>query len=462
MKTETWKTAEVAFLATLMVIIGVFALSVWKVSAFNHVQHYETISGAELFSSENSQPQGVSVKIIPRSSTWTKLFDIRHEGLTEHNYRAYIYDFNVSNNTRDEVSNFSYKLTFDRDVFLLSAWNGAVEVHQKIAGGEIVEIIPDLREFVSGDYSLRTVTFDGETLIYMKAGESVVYIPSSSRNAMEVPIRPHEGTMPGFIMYTEIGKSIEGSSLELEYTFHKPLNREPLFWVAVSGLSVWFVALVIFVITSAQIKKYKERYDRDNKIINESIETFTGFIDAKDSYTNGHSKRVAVYTRQIAAELGYEGEELDHIYYIALLHDCGKIGVPDKILGKPHRLNDEEYEIIKRHTICGSEILSSFKSLASAGEGALYHHERYDGNGYPNGTAGEDIPFIARIICVADAFDAMNTNRVYRNKLTKESIMNEIEKNKGQQFDPEIADVMLRLLRENKIDMDIVREQVAE
>ena len=169
-----------------------------------------------------------------------------------------------------------------------------------------------------------------------------------------------------------------------------------------------------------------------------------------------------MYTRQIAAELGYEGEELDHIYYIALLHDCGKIGVPDKILGKPHRLDDEEYEIIKRHTICGSEIFSSFKSLASAGEGALYHHERYDGNGYPNGTAGEDIPFIARIICVADAFDAMNTNRVYREKLTKESIMNEIEKNKGQQFDPEIADVMLRLLRENKINMDIVREQVAE
>ena len=95
MKTETWKTAEVAFLATLMVIIGVFALSVWKVSAFNHVRHYETISGAELFSSENSQPQGVSVKIIPRSSTWTKLFDIRHEGLTEHNDRAYIYDFNI-------------------------------------------------------------------------------------------------------------------------------------------------------------------------------------------------------------------------------------------------------------------------------------------------------------------------------------------------------------------------------
>ncbi len=186
-------------------------------------------------------------------------------------------------------------------------------------------------------------------------------------------------------------------------------------------------------------------------IINESIETFTGFIDAKDPYTNGHSKRVAVYTRCIADEMGYAGEELDRIYYIALLHDCGKIGVPDSILTKPGRLTDEEFEVIKSHTVRGGEILSHFRSLENAGEGALYHHERYDGKGYPEGRAGEDIPLIARMICVADSFDAMNTNRVYRNKLSKERIIEEIETNKGRQFDPQIADVFLRLLRENRL-----------
>lgn len=172
------------------------------------------------------------------------------------------------------------------------------------------------------------------------------------------------------------------------------------------------------------------------------------------SYTNGHSIRVAKYTRIIAEKLGYKGEELERIYYVALLHDCGKIGVPDNILGKPDRLTDEEFEIIKSHTVRGGEIMSHFKSLENAGEGALYHHERYDGRGYPEGKAGEDIPYIARIICVADSYDAMNTNRVYRKKLSMEHILEEIEKCKGKQFDPRIADVMISLIKNDELNAD--------
>ena len=149
--------------------------------------------------------------------------------------------------------------------------------------------------------------------------------------------------------------------------------------------------------------------------------------------------------------MGYSGEELDRIYYIALLHDCGKMGVPDNILNKPDKLTDEEFEEIKSHTERGGEILRRFKSLENAGAGALYHHERYDGKGYPEGKAGEDIPLIARMICVADSFDAMNSNRVYRKKLSPETIREEIEKNKGKQFDPKIADIFLKILKEGKI-----------
>ena len=149
--------------------------------------------------------------------------------------------------------------------------------------------------------------------------------------------------------------------------------------------------------------------------------------------------------------MGYSGDELDRIFYIALLHDCGKIGVPDSILQKPDKLDRDEFEIIKSHTVRGGEILSNFKSLKDAGEGALYHHERYDGGGYPEGRVGEEIPLIARMICVADSFDAMNSNRVYRKKLTPEKIMEEIEINKGKQFDPRIADIFLRLIKEGKI-----------
>ena len=326
-----------------------------------------------------------------------------------------------------------------------------MEIHQNTPEGEIKDTVTDLREFDPAEHSLRCVVFDGESLIQMRAGDYLIYIPSSSMNAMEVPIEPNEATTPGIILYTAIGEDISDSTLELDYTFHRLLTSEPLFWVSMIGLLIWLIALIILAITSAQIKKYQERHQRDNEIINESIETFTGFIDAKDPYTNGHSKRVAIYTRQIAKEMGYDGEELDRIYYIALLHDCGKIGVPDNILRKPGRLTDEEFAIMKSHTVHGGEILSSFKSLKNAGEGALYHHERYDGHGYPEGRAGEDIPLIARIICVADSFDAMNSNRVYRNKLTKEKIISEIETNKGLQFDPDIAGIMLRLIKAGKI-----------
>ena len=281
----------------------------------------------------------------------------------------------------------------------------------------------------------------------MKPGDYLIYYPSTSENAIEMPINPHEGSVPGFILYTEIGTDINDSTLELEYKFHRLLTTEPLFWISSGFMGIWLIALIIFIITSIKIRKYRQRHECDNEIINESIETFTGFIDAKDPYTNGHSKRVAKYTRLIAEQMGYEGEELDRIYYVALLHDCGKIGVPDNILCKPGKLTDEEFQIIKSHTVRGGEILDHFKSLEDVNEGALYHHERYDGKGYPKGLAGEEIPLIARIICVADSFDAMNSNRVYRKKLTKEYIINEIESNKGRQFDPAIADVMLKLLR---------------
>ena len=446
------KKALVLFLISLSLVMICFVLSIVRVAAYNRLKHEETFSGEKLFSSaESEERDGVYVTASVRDSTWTKLFDLNHEGYAEHDYQAHTYDFTVTNSTGDEVSEYLFKLTFSKRVFLSSAWNGALEIHQHVGEGENVDTVADLREFIVGEHHLQTLTVDGETLVDMAPGDYIIYHPSETMNAMEMPIRPGEGTTPGIIMYVAIGESIEDSTLELSYTFHKLLTGEPLFWISMAGLALWLIALVNFIITSVQIKKYRERHERDNTIINESIETFTGFIDAKDPYTNGHSKRVAIYTRQLAEELGFEGEELDRIYYIALLHDCGKIGVPDSILGKPGRLTDEEFEVIKSHTVRGGEILSSFKSLENAGEGALYHHERYDGKGYPEGRSGEDIPLIARMICVADSFDAMNTNRVYRKKLTKEDIINEIEKNKGLQFDPQIADVMLRLLRDNVI-----------
>lgn len=454
MKTSKGKRALILFIISLVVIVLIFVSALIRTNVYNTTNHEVVFAGEKLFSTENKS-DGVTVSAVARGSTWGKIFDFNNEGITENNYQAYTYDFTVSNNTKDEVKKFSFKLTFSHEAFLAQAWNGSLEIHQHVGGGERVATIPDLRDYNPDDYSLLDIVkVDGEPFIVMQEGDYLVYIPSVTANALEMPIEPNEGTTPGIIMYVAIGESIEESSLELNYTFNRLLRTDVLFWISVVGIIIWVIALIIFGITSAQIKKYNVRHERDNKIINESIETFTGFIDAKDPYTNGHSKRVATYTKMIAKEMGYDGEQLDNIYYIALLHDCGKMGVPDSILGKPGKLTEEEFEIIKSHTVRGGEILSSFKSLKNAGEGALYHHERYDGKGYPKGLAGEEIPLIARMICVADSFDAMNSNRVYRKKLTGEYIINELEINKGAQFDPKIADIMLKLIKNGKVSVD--------
>ena len=453
MKNKAARKYTVVFAVTLLVICAVFLVNVVQTDTYNNTVHKITSSGPALFSA-NVKKGEVSVSAEARGSTWTKVFDLNNEGLQDHNYQAFTYDFSILNNSGDEVYSFAFRLTFGKRIFLLSGWNGSVEIHQLRDGGEKVSAIPDLRDYNPADYDLETVVFDGETLIDMQKGDYFNYIPSSSESAREMPIRAHEATIPGFILYTEIGTDISDATLEMEYKYHKFITTGLLFWISAGALAAWLVALLIYTVTSAKIRKYRQRHERDNEIINESIETFTGFIDAKDPYTNGHSKRVAKYTRFIAEKMGYEGEELDRIYYVALLHDCGKIGVPDNILGKPGRLTDEEFEVIKSHTVRGGEILHHFKSLEDVDEGALYHHERYDGKGYPKGLAGEDIPLIARIICVADAFDAMNSNRVYRNRLTKENIINEIEVNKGRQFDPKIADIMLKLLRDPDNPLD--------
>ena len=173
-------------------------------------------------------------------------------------------------------------------------------------------------------------------------------------------------------------------------------------------------------------------------------------IDAKDKYTNGHSSRVAEYSREIAAKYGYSEKEQDEIYIIGLLHDVGKIGIPDAIINKKDKLTDEEYDVIKKHPVIGTQILETIKEMPNLSNGARWHHERYDGKGYPDGLAGEDIPEVARIIAVADAYDAMTSHRSYRDTLPQNEVRAEIERCKGAQFDPKFADIMISIIDEDK------------
>lgn len=200
----------------------------------------------------------------------------------------------------------------------------------------------------------------------------------------------------------------------------------------------------------AQTHLLEERANKIEKLSLQSMIAFSAAIDAKDAYTNGHSTRVAQYSKMIAEKYGKDEEQQKNIYFIALLHDVGKIGIPDQIINKPTKLSDEEYAIIKGHPAIGYNILKNIEELPAIAIGARFHHERYDGKGYPLGMAGQDIPEIARIIAVADAYDAMTSNRSYRELMPQEKVKEEIRKGKGTQFDPVFADIMLALIEADK------------
>lgn len=179
------------------------------------------------------------------------------------------------------------------------------------------------------------------------------------------------------------------------------------------------------------------------------VQALAASVDAKDRYTHGHSSRVAQYATEIARRAGYSEQELDAIYMMGLLHDVGKIGIQDAIINKNGRLTDEEFAQIKTHPAVGAQILEKITDLPELKLGARWHHERYDGRGYPDGLAGDSIPEVARIIAVADTYDAMTSNRSYRTQMPQADVRAEIERCSGSQFDPRFAAIMLEMIDED-------------
>jgi HD-GYP domain-containing protein (c-di-GMP phosphodiesterase class II) len=175
------------------------------------------------------------------------------------------------------------------------------------------------------------------------------------------------------------------------------------------------------------------------------LHALTRSIDAKDAYTRGHSQRVAELSRDLARRIGLADELCERVYLSGLLHDVGKIGVPEAVLTKPGRLTDEEFAAIKKHPAIGAQILGNIRQLQDIIPGVLFHHERWDGHGYPHLISGENIPLMGRIICVADSFDAMSSTRTYRPALPLETVLAEITRCAGAQFDPALAKVFVSL-----------------
>ncbi len=326
---------------------------------------------------------------------------------------------------------YSYScILYNRSGANISNWSGLIDVPP---GTQVMSMV-DVDATVEGDLLIIAPEYYN---VNFADGES---IPFGFTISTKEKYYPKEIRFRGF-----------GTTLE-----HANFYRN----ILIAAFAVWGIAFIGFFVTRFNFRNYRQKQQNDVRIILQSMNTFISFIDAKDPYTRGHSRRVAMYAAEIAKRMHLSEDEVQNIYYAGLLHDAGQISVPDAVLNKPGKLTDEERRQIQDHTVAGGKMLKQLSSLRGIRETALYHHERYDGNGYPEGIRGEAIPLYARIVGVADSYDAMSSNRVYRRHLNKDEIIEEIQRGAGTQFDPEIVVYMVDMINDGYVN--VVKMETAD
>jgi putative nucleotidyltransferase with HDIG domain len=222
------------------------------------------------------------------------------------------------------------------------------------------------------------------------------------------------------------------------------------FLMAVIYVQAGVLGILLFFLPLLLARRSFELYTKMRKVYLDTIRALAAAIDAKDPYTKGHSERVAKISVVLATELNLSDRDIENIEYTALLHDIGKIGIDDRILGKSSKLSNEEFKKIKEHPIVGAKIIEPVDFLKSSYKTIYHHHEKYNGGGYPDSLKAKDIPLCARIIAVADAYDAMGSDRPYRKKLSKEKILKEFTEQSGKQFDPQIVNALMLILKRER------------
>ena len=300
----------------------------------------------------------------------------------------------------------------------------------------------------SGEEGLQQLSIDAFNLVLLD-----INMPRMDGFEVLRRIRARQGLedLPVIIMTSDIDPELESEGFSLGATdfIRKPFVPAVMLLRMQRVLQYEYLQKNLKHEVDRQTELAESRLLASERLFEETVLALAKAIDAKDKYTSGHSQRVAEYAKTIAAKVGYTGEQVQRIYYMGLLHDIGKIGIPLEIINKTSRLTDEEYNTIKSHTVIGADILQTIVEFPELAIGARSHHERYDGRGYPDGLAGKKIPEAARIIAVADAYDAMTSRRSYRNTLPQEKVRSEIEKGRGFQFDPVFADIMLQMIDED-------------
>lgn len=428
-------------ISTLIVVL--FIIHVIEVQKYN--------SEWRVITPESTSTQ-VMVDIHPRggvTDSWVKI----NTGLGS-DLNAKIYEMVVTNHSQTYVVDWHLRIDILDNCYLNNGWCGTFEVHQfDHDGSELVQTI-DLRNFKSEDLTINYHLADQDLLIPLTRGDYVIYHPDTAIATGELPIKGTEefsgSCTCGIIMYSKTG-DIAFTEYEMSYQLHKSVWEGAKGRAFVMAFILVALSLIILGTISFVSIRFEERLVSREKILSDTFKICCSIADSRDYYSKGHSARVADYSRMIAEKLGMDKSDCDLVYQAALLHNIGNAFVNEQILRKNGKLTSEEYAEVKAHTIRGAEILKEIENIPQAAEAALYHHERFDGTGYPHGKKEDEIPLIARIIAVADAYDAMSNDRPYRNKLLRDQIREEFISHRGSQFDPAIVTAFLDIMGERNL-----------
>ena len=317
--------------------------------------------------------------------------------------------------------------------------------------GETIHIPSDCKR-LSIHGIVMTYAHDPQVSYYMEGFDDQPTIVAKHEMQPLVYTRPHSGKYVLRMAIVDVMTGEEVNSIAVNIVVEKLFYENWWFWLIVAAVIALAIILIVHLYTRHKVAKLLEKERENRTFIRQIIQVFAKSIDVKDNYTNGHSFRVAKYTKMIAEKAGYSEEEVENIYNIGLMHDIGKVLVPNEILLKPGKLTDEEFAIMKTHPSNGYEILKEVDIMPDLALGAGFHHERIDGRGYPFGKTAEEIPEVAQMIAVADTFDAMHSTRPYRKQMAMEDIVAELKRVAGTQLNAEYVQVLLDLIEEGKID----------
>ncbi|MCH5254205.1 MAG: HD domain-containing protein [Lachnospiraceae bacterium] len=323
------------------------------------------------------------------------------------------------------------------------------EVYVKV--GDTITIPSDCKRLAIHAYAM-TYAHDPQVSYYVEGFDDKPIVIAKHDMRPINYTRPHSGEYVFHMAIIDVMTGEEVNSIAVKIVVEKALYEQAWFWMLILTVAALVICVVVQAYIRNKMAKLLEKKEQDRIFIRELIQVFTKSIDVKDEYTNGHSFRVAEYTRMIAERAGFSKDVIENFYNIGLMHDIGKITVPDEILNKPGRLTDEEFEIMKQHASNGYEILKEVEIMPELALGAGFHHEKMDGTGYPSRKKADEIPTVAQIIAVADTFDAMHSTRPYRKKMKMEDIVAELKRVAGTQLNEKYVQVLLELIEEGAFD----------